>query len=246
MRYITLPLALFLLGAAGHAGAQAPAAPPALTLAKALAQLPPPGKGVWLTVGADKVTLPDGAAPPPADATVTALANTFGEEARDFGSITALAPFTRVLLNTDPGPPDLSADLNPLTAFKMLAASLDDAQWKALTSDAGLGLTDLTDDTQKLLFHSLFYSGELWVASQDPMQDKLQKGQRTDTRNVSAQIEGVRLRLGQRVRIYIHDKKGKNDLLHWSACRGCPSACLSSRLPAFRDPEQRDTAGGCP
>ena len=225
----TLLWPLLLLGSAGHAGAQAlPAAPPAkvsLTLARALATLPPPAKGVLLAVGADKMTLPTGTAPPPADATVTVLANTFGDETQDFGSVTAIAPFTRVLLNTDPAPPDLSADLNPLTAFKMLAASLKAAQWKALTSEGGLGLTDLTDDTQKLLFHALFYNGELWVASQDPAQQKLPDDQRTDTRNVSGQRDGVRLRLGQMARIYIHDKKGKT--IYFS---GPPAEASHSRV----------------
>ncbi len=137
------------------------------------------------------------------------LANTFGDITHDFGSVTAIAPVTRVLLNPAPAPPDLSADISPLTGFKMLAARLDDTQWKLLTSEGGLGLSDLTDDTQRLLFHSLFPGGQLWVASQDPVQEKLPKDQRTDTRNVSSQIDGVRLRLGQTATIYVHDKKGK-------------------------------------
>ncbi len=212
----TLLWPLLLLGPAGHVWAQAPAAPrsaktgpPPLTLARALATLPPPTKGVWLTVGADKVTLPDGTLPPPADASVTVLANAFGDETQDFGSVTAIAPFTHVLLNTDPGPPDLSVDMSGQSAFQRLAASLDDSQWKALTSSAGLGLSDLTDDTQKMLFHGLFSHGQLWVASQDPALNKLPADQRTDTRNVSGQIDGVRLRLGQTTRIYIHDRQGK-------------------------------------
>ena len=211
MRYTTLPLVLLLLGVAGHAGAQTPPAkaPPPLTLAQALSKLPPPAKGVWLTVGADKVTLPDGALPPPADASVTTLANTFGDETHDFGSVTAIAPFTRVLLNDNPGPPDFSVNMNGYTAFKMLLASLDDTQWNMLTSEGGLGLSDLTDDTQKLLFHGLFFRGQLWIATQDPALFKLPDDQRTDTRNVSDHIDGVRLRLGQESQIYLHDKKGK-------------------------------------
>ncbi len=210
MRHTLLPL-LLLLGAGRYAGAQiAPAKAPApLTLAKALSKMPPPAKGVWLTVGADKVTLPGGALPPPADASVTALANTFGDETHDFGSVTAIAPFTRVLLNDNPGPPDFSVNMNGYTAFKMLLASLDDPQWKLLTSEGGLGLSDLTDDTQKMLFHGLFYRGQLWVASQNPAQEKLPEEQRTDTRDVSSQIEGVRLRLAEKSQIYLHDKKGK-------------------------------------
>ena len=214
MRYTTLPLALLLLGVAGHTGAQtaptlsAKASAP-LTLAQALAKLPPPARGILLAVGADKVPLPDGTLPPPADASVTVLANTFGDITQDFGSVTALAPATRVLLNPDPGPPDVTTGVSSYTGFNMFAASLDDAQWKMLTSEGGLGLSDLTDDTQKLLFHGLFPSGQLWVATRDPAQEKLPKDQRTDTRNVSDQIDGVRLRMRQTSEITLHDKKSR-------------------------------------
>ena len=231
MRCATLPLAPLLLGTVNHAGAQglpaapAPKAPLPLTLARALAQRPPPAKGVLLAVGADKLTLPTGTAPPPADASVTVLANTFGDETPGFGSVTAIAPATRVLLNENPGPPDLSVNMNGYTAFKMLLASLDDAQWKMLTSEGGLGLTDLTDDTQKLLFHGLFFRGQLWIATQDPALFKLPDDQRPDTRDVSSQIDGVRLRLGQTARIYIHDKKGKT--IYFS---GPPAEASHSRV----------------
>ena len=214
MRYTTLPLALLLLGPFTRAGAQTPPvklpakAPAPLTLAQALAKLPPPAKGVWLTVGADKVILPDGTLPPPADASVTVLANTFGDETQDFGSVTALAPFTRVALNPDPVPPDSSVTMDQDTAFHLLAASLSDAQWKAFTSESGLGLTDLTNDTQRSLFHALFFHGQLWVASQDSAQTKLPEDQRTDTRNVSDQIDSVRVRLGQSADIALSDTKG--------------------------------------
>ncbi len=205
----TLLWPLLLLGSTGHAGAQAPKGPPPLTLARALATLPPPVKGIVLAVGADKVTLPTGTLPPPVDATVTGLANTFGDITQDFGRVTVIAPSSRVVLNPDPAPPDLAADIGSFTGFKMLASSLDDAQWKLLTSESGIGLTDLTDDTQKLLFHSLFPGNVLWVASQDPAQTKLPDEQRTDKRNVSDQIDSVRVRIRQTTHIYVHDKKGK-------------------------------------
>ena len=233
----TLLWPLLLLGVAGHAGAPtAPQKAPApLTLAQALAKLPPPAKGVLLAVGADIVTLPADTRPPSADASPTVLANTFGEETQDFGTVTAIAPATRVLLNPSPAAPDLSVDLSPMTATKMLAASLDDAQWKALTSEGGLGLPDLTDDTQKLLFHALFSHGQLWVASQDPAQAKLPKDQRTDTRNLSDQIEGVRVRIKQTAHLYVHDKKGKT--IFFSGPPADPT-----RLHTWRPPHDPPTA----
>ncbi len=215
MRHTILPLALLLLSVAGHAGAQTPPAklaakaPAPLTLDKALTKLPPLTKGILLAVGADKVTLPDGTLPPPAAASPTVVANTFGDITQDFGSVTAIAPATHVLLNPNPTPLDMSVDTDQDTAFKMLAASLDDTQWKMLTSEGGLGLPDLTDDTQKLLFHALFPHGQLWVASQDPAQAKLPDDQRTDTRNVSEQINSIRVRMGQKAGIYVHDLKGQ-------------------------------------
>ena len=108
-----------------------------------------------------------------------------------------------------PTPPDMSADISPITAFKMLAASLSDTQWMALTSESGLGLTDLNDATQQLLFHALFRQGQLWVASQDPALSDLPDDQRTDRRNISDQIGNVRVRLGQTAKIYPHDHKGQ-------------------------------------
>ncbi len=160
--------------------------------------MPPPTQGILLAVGADKVTLPVGTEGPHGDgADLGALAAAFGEEAQAFGVVTAVAPASRIVLNEDPTPPDMSADLPYLIAFRMLAASLDDGQWAALTSERGLGLADLTDRTQQTLFHALFRRGRLWVASQDPEMAKLPDDQRTDTRDVSDQIGGVRIRLGQ-------------------------------------------------
>lgn len=208
-----------------------------MTLAKALPAAPAPSQGIVLAVGADKVTLPSGmTAPPPGEADVPRIAAAFGEQTQTFGVVTAVAPATRVILNDRPAAPDLSADLNPFTAFKMLAASLDDSQWAALTSERGLGLPDLPDPTQQLLFHALFRHGHLWVASQDPTLAGLPDDQRTDKRDVSDQIDGVRVRLGQTAHLYVHDRLGKTiyhsqkppdalQRLHtWSPKQGPPAA----------------------
>ncbi len=206
--FLALLPSLLLLG---PAGAQTkPPTPPGLTLAGALASMPPPTQGVLLAVGADKVKLSAGAeAPPTGGVDLGTVAAAFGEQAQPFGTVTAVAPATRVVLNEDPAPPDVTADLSPRPAFRMLAASLDDSQWAALTSERGLGLTDLPDRTQQALFHALFPRGRLWVASQDPEMAKLPDDQRTDTRDVSDQIDGVRIRLGQTTHLYVHDRAGQ-------------------------------------
>ena len=212
-----LPIAFCLCTAlfALPAGAQTlkPAVPPKLTLAQALSVLPPPKDGLLLTVGAEKVTLPGSTDAPPAGASLPDIAAAFGEITPSFGSVTAVAPATMVLLNTQPDPPDLTKDLNAVVGLDMLTASLDDAQWKMLTSEHGLGLTDLTDETQRGLFHSLFNHGHLWIGSEDPALDDVPQEQRTDVRDVTDQIDGTRIRLGQTADIDLHDRKGKQIFL---------------------------------
>ncbi len=211
-----LPIALSFCGLllSLPAGAQTikPAAAPTpkkLTLAQALSALPPPKDGLLLTVGSDKVMLPDGADAPPAGASLPGIAGAFGEITPSFGVVTAVVPATMVLLNTQPDPPNPAKDLNAMVGFNMLAASLDDNQWKMLTSEHGLGLSDLTDEAQREVFHALFNHGHLWIGSEDPALYGVPEEQRTDVRDVTDQIDAVRIRLGQTTSIYLHDRKGK-------------------------------------
>ena len=167
-----------------------------MTLAAALAAVRRPARGVLLAVGADKVLLPAGAPVPPDDAGPETVA-AFGEQAQTFGPVLAVAPAARAVLNEAPAPPDVGTDLGPSTAFKMLCAGLDDAQWSALTSERGLGLADLMTEAQAALFRALFRRGRLWVASQDPALADLPDDRRTDAGDVSDRIGGVRVRWGR-------------------------------------------------
>ena len=229
-----LPIAFCLCGglSALPAGAQSvkPAAPmpKKLTLAQALSALPPPKAGLLLAVGAEKVTLPDTAPPPSADASLADIAAAFGEITPSFGPVTAVAPAAKVLLNTKPDPPDLTKDLIPVVALDMLTASLDDPQWKMLISEHGLGLSDLTDETQRGLFHALFSHGHLWIGSEDPALYGVPEEQRTDVRDLTDQIDGTRIRLGQTANIDLHDHNGKQ--LFFSGDR--PDA--TQRLQTYR------------
>lgn len=188
--------------------AQTPkAAPPPPTLAQVLAALPPPSHGVLLAVGAERAALPA-----PSDAAGTApdphsLA-AFGYAQMPCGSVSAVAPSTMAVLNGSPAAPDIAADLRPTYAFQMLAASLDNAQWRLLTSDKGIGLSGLTNETQAGLFRALFPQGSLLLASEDPALSDVPDGKRPDVQDVSDQISSARLRLGQTSRIYIHDTSG--------------------------------------
>ena len=207
--FCVLALAAFFSLPAAAQTARPAAAPPKLTLARALKAVPTPADGLRLTVSAETVTLPDGTEAPPTGTSLADTSAAFGDQAVSFGTVTAIAPATMVLLNTQPDPPNLAKDLNAMTGLDMLTASLDDAQWHMLTSEHGLGLADLTDDTQRSLFHALFWNGQLWVCSEDPALRALPHEQRTDVRDVTDQIDAVRIRLGQTAKIYLHDRKGK-------------------------------------
>ena len=205
-----------------------PAAPPKLTLAQALSALPPPQDGLRLTVGADKVTLPDGTDAPTPGAPLSDITAAFGDIRVEFNDVTAVAPAGMVLLNPSPGPPDIASDMSATTALSLLAASLSDSQWAALTSEHGLGLSDLTDDTQRSLFHALFPSGHLYVGSEDPALADVPLEKRSDVRDDTDQIDVVRVRLTQTAHLYLHNKNGGT--IYFSGDR--PDA--ASRLHTYR------------
>ncbi len=229
---LLLPALLFFacaLPAAADPATQTTSSPPKkLTLAQALAAAPPTG-GLLLTVSAEQVTLPDGTEPPAADAGVSDIAAAFGDQTVSFDAVTAIAPSTMAILNTQPDAPNLDADLSPMTALNMLAASLDDRQWQALTSEQGLGLTDLTDDTQRGLFHSLFRQKQLWVSSEDPALESVPQEQRPDVRNLTDQIDATRIRIGQTAKIYLHDTQGK--MIYYRAARSDAAERLHTYRP---------------
>ncbi len=230
MRLILLVFCIVLSTLPAVAQTPQPAAPTPkkLTLAGALSALPPPGDGLLLTIGAEKVALPDGTDAPPAGSSLADIAGAFGEITLSFGPVTAVAPATMVLLNTQPDPPNLAKDVNAMVGLDMLTASLDDAQWQKLTSAQGLGLSDLTDETQQALFHALFNHGHLWIGSGDPALYAVPQEQRIDVRDVTDQIDATRIRLSQTAQIYLHDRKGKT--LYFGGER--PDA--ASRLHTYR------------
>lgn len=215
MRIACLLLLTFALPA--DAQMAKPAAPPKLTLAQALQALPPPADGLLLAVAAEKVTLPGNAEPPPAGAAVGDIAAAFGSITQRFGTVTAVAPATMTLLNTQPDPPNIEADIGAYIAIKLLAASLDDAQWQAVISEQGLGIADFTDDTQRSLFHALFQNHQLWIASDDPALSMLPAAQRTDIQDLTGEIDATRIRIGQTAKLYLHDRQGKT--IYYSGTR---------------------------
>ncbi len=132
-----------------------PPATPRPTLDTALAQSAPPEGTVWLAVGAEKTPLPGGSEVPHSPASALQIANAFGRLLRSFGPVTAFAPPTMVVLNAEPVNPNPYDGLPDDEALKLLAASLTDSQWRALTGDQGLGADDLSTGTQRQLLAAL-------------------------------------------------------------------------------------------
>lgn len=87
-----------------HGQAVPPTPPaPAPTLGTSLALARPPDTGgIILAVDAAKVPLPKEAAAPDAGASVANVAAAYRRLAQDFGTVTAIAPPTMAVLNTQP------------------------------------------------------------------------------------------------------------------------------------------------
>ncbi len=190
-------LTALVLGA-GHINA-APAKGP--TLADALGRAPLPAQGIALAVGAENVKLPPGASVPDAAADGASTAEAFGQAHRQFGVVLAIAPAQMTVLNDDPINPNPYEDLEPEDALRLLAASLSEAQWQALTGEAGLGQADLTGDTQRQLFaatlpHALLVTPRSvpGAANADPADAP---------RDLTASLNGVHLRLRRRLALMV-------------------------------------------
>jgi len=171
------------------------------TLADALGQAQMPARGVLLAAGADAVGPLPGAAVPAVPADAVAMADAFGQTHRQFGAVLAIAPARMTVLNDDPINPNIYEDLEPQNALRLLAASLTDAQWQALTGNAGLGLPDLDSETQRQLFAAALPHALLIVPHLAP------GGAGADTdaapRDLSDQLAQVHLRLRRRLAVMV-------------------------------------------
>lgn len=180
-----------------------PAAAPSLpaaarpTLATALAKAQPPTQGVALAVGTDKVKLPAGIVMPGIVPTVGEVSAAYGRVTQQFGQVTAVAPPTMVLLNAAPGEPNIYAGLPALDAFTLLADSLSDSQWQAMTSAAGLSVASLTSAAQRQMFAALLsHDGQLLVTPKYAVGETWNKSDQLD---LTSQIPLAHLRLGQTI-----------------------------------------------
>lgn len=180
--------------------APAPAPP---SLADALAAVKPPAGGLVLSVGAAQCPLPPGEALPSRDASLQAVAGAFRRTVRTFGAVTSVAPLTMTLLNTRPVNANIYDGMPPQDAMKFLAASLTQGQWQQLKSDQGLGLSDMVSDTQSSLFKAILPQ-KLQVAPQAPAGAGAGSAEPPlGTRDLTALLPQVRLRLRRRVNLMV-------------------------------------------
>lgn len=143
-------------------------APSAPTLAAALAAAIPPTQGVVLTVDAAKVKLPKDVAVPGVALSITDTASLYGQIARMYGDVTAIAPSTMTVVYAPPETPNPYDGMPPGQVLKLLTSSFDVNQWKTFMGQAGIGLADLTSDTQKQLFMAFFPDGHLKIIKDNP------------------------------------------------------------------------------
>lgn len=184
------------------------AAPAPPSLAGALAARKPPQGEVVLTVGAAQSLLPLSEAPPGPDAPLSAVAGTFHKTLRTFGSVSAIAPPTMTLLNARPVNPNIYDGMPPQEDMKFLAASLTPGQWQQLKSDQGLGLSDMVSETQSGLFTAVLPQ-KLQVVPQTPAGTGTGgAGAPPGTRDLTASLPQVRLRLRRRLGLMVQETGG--------------------------------------
>jgi len=223
------------------ARADVPARPP--TLAQALLAAPAPKEEVFLAVAADKVALPQEAAPPLEDDPASVVAQDYGRIVREFGNVTAVAPPTMTILNAEPGTPNPYDGMPPGDALKLLLAGLSDGQWKTLTGATGLGLSDLEGDTQKALFGALFPAATLPLY---PKREFDSYGGEDDTnlpQLTQDDVHQAHLRLGQRVSLGLPSESNPN--AYFNALTSLPGGLVRRELyPGTNDMHPQDTLYG--
>ncbi len=194
---IALPTAQHLAAQTAPPDAAKSAKPRSVTLADALAKADLGRAGLALAVGADKITLTETQAAALNLTTVSKAAVAYNRATRDFGGVMALGPLTYTELLTDFSRANPFADMPPRQAFTLLMGSLDDRQRTALLSKTGLGLSDLTTDTQKQIFEVLLPDAAVTLKPRPAAQGE--KG--FPLKNLRERAASVHFRLAQEVAI---------------------------------------------
>ncbi len=170
------------------------------TLANALRELGTTGETA-LAVDVENTPLALGAALPPPGSRVTQIAPAYGHATRRYGGVTAVAPATMTLLNDHLGLPNIYLNIPAREAFTLLAANMNDAQLQMLTSERGLGLSDMNSELQRGLFLALLPGGSL-PYNLRPTPGQLGGGGGEGT--VQNPLQNGRLRVGMKPSFTVH------------------------------------------
>lgn len=156
------------------------------------------------------LSLPPSEALPAPDRTTNSelrlLAARFGRQTMPLRSLTVLAPTTMVVLNAHPGIPNPYAGMQRNQMVKLLMASLTSDQWRALGSEQGLGLSELSRDQQPLFLAIL---PEPFALASFKMEDGVKLSQPAKNVTLSpAQRADVHLRVNRAVETYLPQPGG--------------------------------------
>lgn len=186
------------------------------TLAESLTGVP--SQEVAIAVSAETVHLPKGTGKPEAGTSLGQIVTDFGYMTRRYGAVLAIAPATMIVINANPGQPNIYQNIPAREAFTFLAASLSDTQRQALISERGLGLPDLTSDMQRNLYMALIPGSSLPIA---PRAMPGQSLQRPPENSIENPLQDARLRVGQTQKMVVHspgsDIMGNTGLFSTSA-----------------------------
>jgi hypothetical protein len=117
-----------------------------------------------LIIDGDKIAPLKKSAPASPGDTTRHIANAYGMTADLFGGVYAIGPTSMFRYNEDPKDPNVFENMDRETILPLLAGNISRDQWLLLTGSAGLGLGDLTTDTQRALFTALLPKGKARVA----------------------------------------------------------------------------------
>lgn len=160
--------------------------------------------GVLLVVDPARTQARSGAtAPASGNLALSAIAPHFDRKVATVGSVQVVAPARMVVMNEQPGEPDVFQGLTRAEKVRYLMASLTPEQWQKLGSPEGLGRDDLTDDTQKKQFDAII-----------PAQMRVARYVRNGSGAFRRQGESVPLTAEQRAQVRLRARRGVDMLLH--------------------------------
>ncbi|HEX5322445.1 MAG TPA: hypothetical protein VFW40_01575 [Capsulimonadaceae bacterium] len=128
------------------------------------------------------------------------IASGYGQIIYRFHGVQALGAPTMTALNAHPANPDIWDGMPPQNAMKLFLCSLDDTQWRSLTSESGLGYSNLATDTQRQLYLAIIGSSALRILT---LPGPTGPWRAEDIPSYLSDLPQSRIRLGLRIRTYV-------------------------------------------